>query len=259
MRKAFGVARLVAGALGILVLALHLDYSLGSGAWALPNFFSYFTMQSAIGAVMLWMIGGVIALRRSADPRWLLTARMLMTTYQVVSGIVYTIIVAQAVARGVSIQVPWTSQVLHYWMPAYALVDWLLAPRRASIRWISLRGVLAFPIAWGAFTMARGAMVGWYPYFFLDPHQVSGPLEFAANGAIVLSFIVLVAAILILASRYLPRPGRPPGFKLDRPQRGASGRGERLEARPGPPDDLLVVQLGKGSSPLRADEPDEDR
>lgn len=259
MRKAFAVVRLVAGALGVLVLALHLDYSLGSGAAALPNFFSYFTMQSAIGAVILWMLGGVIALRRSADPRWLLSARMLMTTYQVVSGVVYTIIVAQAVARGVSIQVPWTSQVLHYWMPAYALVDWLLAPRRASIRWISLRGVLAFPIAWGAFTMARGAAVGWYPYFFLDPYQVSGPAEFAAYGAIVLSFIMLVAAILILASRYLPRPGRPARLDLDRPRRGASGRGERLEAHPRPQDELVVVQLGKGAGPPRADEPDEDR
>ena len=180
-----------------------------------------------------------------------------MTTYQVVSGVVYTIIVAQAVARGVSIQVPWTSQVLHYWMPAYALVDWLLAPRRASIRWISLRGVLGFPIAWGAFTMVRGAMVGWYPYFFLDPYQVSGPVEFAAYGAIVLSFIVLVAATLILASRYLPRPGRPPD--VDGPRRGASGRGERLEAGPRPQDELVVVQLGKGIGPLRADESDEDR
>lgn len=253
MRKAFGVVRLVAGGLGIVVLAFHLDYSLGSGASALPNFFSYFTMQSAIGAVILWMVGGVIALRKSSDPRWLLTARMLMTTYQVVSGVVYTIIVAQAVARGVSIQVPWTSQVLHYWMPAYALVDWLLAPRRASIRWVSLRGVLAFPVAWGAFTMVRGALVGWYPYFFLDPYQVSGPVEFAAYGAIVLSFIVLVATILILASRYLPRPGRPPRLDLARPRRGASGREERLEARPRAQDELVVVQLGKGNGPLRAD------
>ena len=259
MRKACGIARLAAGVLGILVLALHLDYSLGSGAWALPNFFSYFTMQSAIGAVILWMMGGVIAVRRSADPRWLLTARVLMTTYQVVSGVVYTIIVAQAVARGVSIQVPWTSQVLHYWMPAYALVDWLLAPRRSTIRWTSLRAVLAFPVAWGAFTMVRGAMVGWYPYFFLDPYQVSGPAEFAAYGAIVLSFIVLVAALLVLASRYLPRPGRPPGLDLDRSRRRRSGRGERLETHPGPQDDLLVVQLGKGSSPVGADKPDEDR
>jgi len=234
MRKAFGVARLVAGALGIVVLALHLDYSLGSGSSALTNFFSYFTMQSAIAAVIFWLVGGVIALRRSADPRWLLTARMLLTTYQVVSGVVYTIIVAQAVARGVSIQVPWTSQVLHYWMPAYALVDWLLAPRRASIRWISLRGALAFPIAWGAFTMVRGAMVGWYPYFFLDPYQVSGPAAFAAYGAIVLLFIVLVAAILVLASRYLPRPGRPPGLDLDRSVRrirpGRTARGSPAPA-----------------------------
>ena len=259
MRRGFGVARLVSGALGVLVLALHLDYSLGSGASALPNFFSYFTMQSAIAAVFVWMIGGVIALRRSVDPRWLLTARILMTTYQIVSGVVYSVIVAQAVARGVSIQVPWTSQVLHYWMPAYAIVDWLVAPRRAGVPWISLRGVLAFPIAWGTFTMIRGAVVGWYPYFFLDPYQVSGPVEFATYGAIVLSFIVLVAVILILAGQYLPRPGRPPGLDFGRPRRGRSGRGKRLQAHSRPQDELVVVELGNGIGPARADETQENR
>ena len=255
MRRGFGVARILAGVLGILVLAEHLRYSLGSGGAALPNFFSYFTMQSAIAAVVLWIVGGVISLRRSADPRWLLTARLLVTTYQIVSGVVYTVIVAQAVARGVSIQVPVSSQILHYWMPAYALVDWLLAPRRSSVGWRMLRVVLAFPLVWTAFTMARGAMVGWYPYFFLDPYQVSGPAEFAAYGTIVLGFILVVAASLTGASRYLPRPGRP----LARAAPRRSGGKERLEARPGPGDQLLVAQLGEGRRAAAADQPDQDR
>ena len=255
MRRAFGVARILAGLLGIVVLFAHLQYSLGSGGAALPNFFSYFTMQSAIAAVALWIVGGVISVRQSADPRWLLTARMLVTTYQIVSGVVYTLIVAQAVARGVSIQVPVTSQILHYWMPAYALVDWLMAPRRSSVGWRTLRVVLVFPLIWGAFTMVRGTMVGWYPYFFLDPYQVSGPVEFAVSSAIVLSFIVSIAAALTGASRYLPRPGRP----LARPAPVGSGGKKRRETRPGHRDELLVAQLGDGRRAVAADESDQDR
>ena len=228
MRRASGFARIAAGIFGIGVLYAHLIYSLGAGGSALPNFFSYFTMHSAMAAVLLWIVGGVLTIRRPLDPQWIVTVRMLLTCYQLVSGVVYSIIVAQGVALGVSIQVPLTSQILHYWMPAFALVDWLTGPGHARVTWRALSLVLAFPLAWGAFTMIRGAVIGWYPYFFLDPHQVSGPVEFAAYCSIVLAFIIAVAALLVLASRFLPRPWSvldPRGSARAGSGRGGSARG----------------------------------
>ncbi len=281
MRVASGVGRLVAAVVGICALAAHLVYSLGSGGSALPNFFSYFTMQSAILAVLLWAIGGVLALRRATDPEWLASCRLLVTTYQVVSGIVYTIIVLESVSRGLSIQVPPSSQVLHYWMPAFALLDWLGSPGRGHIRWRSLRTVLVFPLVWGGYTLVRGSMVGWYPYFFLDPFQVSWPWEFTGYCAIVLAFIVGVGALLVAASRVLPRyaedgDGRPggrgrsdsgvgerPPRRGTAPQRTAALAGvdgdERLEAEPGAQHDFVVAEVGEGDGALATHEPHHDR
>ena len=88
MRKTSGITRLAAAVVGISALVMHLVYSLGSGGAAVPNFFSYFTMQSAIAAVILWLIGGVFAFRFASDPRWLVEGRLLATTYQLVSGAV---------------------------------------------------------------------------------------------------------------------------------------------------------------------------
>lgn len=251
MRRAFAIARLIAAGVGVAALISHLIYSLGSGASALPNFFSYFTMQSAIAAVLLWPIGGLVALRRATDPGWLSGARDLVTTYQVVSGVVYTIIVAESVARGISIQVPVSSQVLHYWLPAYALLDWFFAPGRPRVRWRVLSVALVFPLVWGAFTMIRGAVVGWYPYFFLDPYQVDGPGEFVTYSVIVLAFIVLVAAVLTLLSAFLPPVRRAvvPASSVD----------EGLETPACELDDLVVVGGGKRERPVSADEPDQDR
>jgi hypothetical protein len=209
-------------------------------------------MQSAIVAVILWSIGGLVALRSATDPSWLGTARLLVTTYQLVSGVVYTIIVAEAVAQGISIQVPLSSQVLHYWMPAYALLDWLITTGRPRVPWGSLGFALVFPLAWGAFTMIRGSLLGWYPYFFLDPYLVSGPQEFAAYSLTVLAFIVVIAALLILVDRLVPQ--RPPSVQVDR-----SARTERLEAASRSLDDLIVTQLGERGRPLTADEAHQNR
>jgi hypothetical protein len=186
------------------------------------NFFSYFTMQSAIAATVLWTIGGITALRRSIDPDWLTSARVVVTTYQIVSGIVFAVITIQAHQQGFPFPVPWSSDVLHYVLPLYAIVDLLLAPGRSSPRWMTLRFILIFPAVWVAYTLVRGNVVGWYPYFFLDPAQV-GPVESALYCALAGVLFVGVSSILVGTARALPSAPTDAdalGLRLPRKVRG---------------------------------------
>lgn len=203
MRRAFGITRLVAAAFGVVSLIALLRYNLGFSGPVIANFLSYFTMESAMAAVVLWLIGGIVALRRPVDPHWLATARMMITCYQIISGIVFSIIVIQAATHHYTIVVPWSNQALHYWLTAYAIIDWIVAPGRPPVRWRALRWVLAYPIVWGAFTLVRGALVRWYPYFFLDPTQVSGG-ESVFMCSVAAAMIVAIAVALTGVSRILP-------------------------------------------------------
>ena len=99
-RKAFGVGRIVLAAAGIVGLVGNFGYTLGFATFVTSNFFSYFTTQSAIAMVVMFVLAAVIAFRRAQDPSWLDTFRALVTTYIIVSGIVYAIIVVQASTRG---------------------------------------------------------------------------------------------------------------------------------------------------------------
>lgn len=203
MRSAFGITRLVAAAFGIIALIALLIYNLGFSGPVIANFLSYFTMQSAIWAVVLWIVGGIIALRSSADPPWLVTARMIVTGYQVVSGIVFSLIVLEAAQHDYTMVVPWSNQALHFWLSAYAVLDWTLSPGRGRVSWRQLRLVLWYPLLWIGYTLARGPLVRWYPYFFLDPTQVTtGQSALYCLAAAVL--FVGVAAGLIGISRALP-------------------------------------------------------
>ena len=79
------------------------------------------------------------------------------------------------------------------------MVDWLIEPphqpipfRRAVVPW------LAFPLAWTAFTLVRGAIDGRYPYPFLDPANGGyGVVALYCIGifALFLAVVWVVAAI----------------------------------------------------------------
>ncbi len=205
LRVALGVYRLALAGLELLALYGNFNYVLGFSSFATDNFFSYFTIQSAILAVGMLIAAGVTALRAPRDPHWLGIARTVVMCYLLVSGIVFALIVAQASTRAYRIDVPWSDTLLHFVVPALALAGWyvdaVISPRNDPMPWSTLGWVLPFPVLWLIFTLLRGADVGWYPYFFLDPAQVGGPVGIAFYCLLVLGIFLGVAAVLVGVSR----------------------------------------------------------
>jgi len=233
-RTVFGVLRLGAAAICLISLIHRLSWGLASNTIASQNFFAYLTNQSNIAFVVLLIIAGVIALRRTEDPRWLTVALALVLSWTITAGIVFAVMVWQGGERGIRIDVPWSDQVLHFWLPACTIAAWALAPGHRSVPWRVVPITLAYPLLWGAFTLWRGPLIGWYPYYFLDPRQVSGPVEFLTFSAVALAVFALVASGLVLISRMPTRKEwRDPA--LDEAGEHADGdRGElALSARQG--------------------------
>ncbi|TFD71630.1 Pr6Pr family membrane protein [Cryobacterium sp. Hb1] len=211
-RTAFGVARLGLTATGLVALIGYFQYTLGVSTFAIANFFSYFTVQSAIVSIFVFMSAAVVALRRPTDPAWLDMLRAMVTTYILVSGVVYGIIVWQSSSANYSIEVPWSSQFLHFVIPVFALIDWIVDPYKARLPWKYLGWAIVFPVFWLVFTLIRGPVVGWYPYFFLDARQVSGPGETVLYCLIIVMIITGIAALLtgITRLKRMPRHLLPP-------------------------------------------------
>lgn len=87
-------------------------------------------------------------------------------------------------------------QLFHSVTPALAIVGWVLfGPRGTTDRRVVLLS-LAYPVAWLAFTLVRGAFVDWYPYPFVDVALLGyGQVALNCVGIAVL-FGVLAAAVL---------------------------------------------------------------
>ncbi|WP_186324379.1 Pr6Pr family membrane protein [Microbacterium paludicola] len=226
-RNTFGVLRLVTAVVLVVALVHRLFWGLSSQTIAGRNFLAYLTVESNIALVVVLIIGGILAFRRDDDPRWFSIALSLVLTWTTTAGLAFALIVWQAGLRGIRVDVPWSDQVLHFWLPVFTALAWTLTPGHRAVPWWIVPASLAFPIAWGAVTLWRGPLIGWYPYYFLDPRQVSGIGEFLITSALALAIFAAIAAILALISRISPAKVDRAEAKARRSRRAALTRSRR--------------------------------
>jgi len=198
----FGSLRLLMAAICLVALVSRFLWGLGSATFTPDNFFAYLTIQSNILFLIVTVIAAIIALRGEDDASWLDLARATVLGCTVSCGVIFALIIEQSGERGFRIDVPWSDVALHFVLPAVAVLDWVIAPGRGEAPWRSIALVLIFMIGWGLVTLVRGPIVGWYPYFFLDPAQVSGVGQLFSFGSIaVLLFGGISTAIVALSHR----------------------------------------------------------
>jgi len=214
---ATGLGRFAVALVCSVALVFRYIWGLGSITFTSGNFFSYLTIQSNIAFVAVLVVGGIHALKSEPDPPWLSVARAAVLSCTVSAGVVFAFLVQQAGARGFRIDVPWSDQVLHFWLPTIALLEWFVSPGRGRVPWRTLFVVIGYAVVWGIATLIRGADVGWYPYFFLDPAQVDGVGQFALFSGIALALFSVVTCAVVGISRTVPLADRRSRRDVARP------------------------------------------
>ncbi|GAA1442237.1 Pr6Pr family membrane protein [Leifsonia poae] len=205
MRIGFGIVRVVMAVLTIVAIVAQFVHSAnftradgGDVGFFAVNFFSFFTIESNVGYVVVLLIGAWFMFTRSgADPEWFSILRAVITTYMVTTGIVYNLLLRNIpLPQGRTLE--WSNEILHVVGPIYLLLDWLFAPGRTQLRTNVLWWIASFPIVWALYTLIRGPLAidkltgrPWYPYPFMNPAT-------SANGYLSVSFYVLLIAAVIL-------------------------------------------------------------
>lgn len=202
----WNVARVAAGAMiAIAVIAQFVSSVSGAleagrhVATIVANFFSFFTILSNVSAAIVLLIAGVRFFARGRrtgpEPVALATVLAWVTTYMLVTGIVYNLLL-----RGIPLQpetVPWSNEILHVWGPLFLLLDLFLGPGRRRLPWRTALTAAIFPIAWVIYTLVRASLITnpttgapyWYPYPFLDPN--------VAGWGTVIFYIVAIAVVIV--------------------------------------------------------------
>jgi hypothetical protein len=186
LRAGFAILALVAIAAQMLDLA-------DRGVLNPVNFFSYFTIESNLIAVaaLLWAAAAAAA-RSGPNPR-LDFFRGAATTYMTVTFVVFALLLADT---DVDTAIVWVDRVLHRVIPIVLMADWLIDPPAVRIDLRRAWWWLIYPLAWVAYTMIRGAIVGTYPYPFLDPANGGYGAVAIYSVAILVGMLLFIYAIV---------------------------------------------------------------
>jgi hypothetical protein len=147
--------------------------------------FVYFTVQSnaVVAIVFALAVAGRVSVR----------LRGAATLYIVITGTVYHLVLANP-ASPFHTADPGAhtmhNLLLHTVTPLLVLVDWLVVSTEL-VRWFYAGAWLAYPLAYAAFALVRGAIVHEYPYPFIDADKLG-------YGGVSVSVVVFAAVFFLL-------------------------------------------------------------
>ena len=191
--------RLVFGLLGFSAIITEIATLVERGYFVLTNFFSFFTIESNILAILILLLYGSMTRVSQKTHRYVQLVRGGVVLYMLMTGIIFALLLAGL--EGVTLTaVPWDNTVLHYIMPIVILADWLMDTPKVNISLKQAWVWLIFPIGYVLYTLARGIIVDWYPYPFLDPRS-HGYLPVIITSVLLATGIVIVSWALCLTTR----------------------------------------------------------
>jgi hypothetical protein len=192
---AIRIYRALAGIAVLVAIAYQVGNGVGHRGFSATDYFSYFTELSNLFAAAVFLYGTIhLAGTRSRTVELLRGAAVV---YMLTTGLVYAVLLS-----GQDVTYPWVNTILHRVMPIAVALDWLIDPPRVRLRPRETMLWLSFPLVYVAYTLTRGAIVNWYPYFFVDPTRHGGYLLVAGDcAAITVGIVGLIAATTWVGNR----------------------------------------------------------
>src|SRR5262245_61496379 len=164
-RLAHDLARIAFAVLGVLAMTYQYAKLNGSPGFSSGNFFSFFTIQSNILAVVTLVTAALV--RRDERSRLFDALRGAATFYITITGVVFALLLSGH-QEDLDTHIWFVNFVGHQLIPVVLVVAWLIDPPRHRLGIRIALAWLAYPFAWFAYTLIRGAAVDWYPYPFVD-------------------------------------------------------------------------------------------
>lgn len=160
----------------------------GEAVW---RYFAFFTLLTNVFAAVVataWMV------RRPPGPRVLATA----AANVFLVGAVYHGTLAQLWnPQGLQLM---ADRLVHTATPVLFTLLWLFAAPRRTLAWRDTLWMMLYPALYFFYALGRGAIDGFYPYWFLDLPKL-GAHQMAINGAVLMALFGAVSLGFVAINR----------------------------------------------------------
>jgi hypothetical protein len=175
----------------------------GRSLFAVVNYFSFFTILTNL----LVAFGATVPLfaSQSSAAQFFLrpSVQSAIAVYIAIVGITYSLLLRQL----------WNPQgaqkiadvLLHDVVPVLYIAFWILLVPKFTLRWSDAVRWLSFPLVYMVYTLARGFISHWYPYYFIDVDTIGLSRALIHAAGLFLAFFAL-GLLFIAIGRWTARP-----------------------------------------------------
>jgi len=206
MRKTLPYLRLVTSFALLASVIYQVTDRLLNNVFRPGEYFAYFTIQTSLIAAVVLAVSGMRELRGVTDTKALNLARLSVSSYAIVVGVVYN-----ALLRGTPVLegdpdygYDWPvlpNEILHVWAPIFIVLDFALTKTAVKLKFKQIFWILVFPMVWLSFTIIRGIITDWWAYWFLNPNLEAGVSGVAMFIMIIVIFGLVSASISLGLNR----------------------------------------------------------
>jgi hypothetical protein len=203
MRSASAVISVVAWFALVLQLLLMVQQAApGTSLHAVINYFSFFTILTNL-LVALAATLPLLAPHSAAGQFFLRpSTQSAIAVYISVVGITYSWLLRHL----------WNPQgqqkiadvLLHDIVPVLYVAFWIFLVPKFTLRWSDAVRWLAYPLVYMAYTLARGFVSHWYPYYFIDVDTIGWSRALIHASGLLLAFFGL-GLLFIAIGRWTAR------------------------------------------------------
>lgn len=167
-------------------------------AGSVVQLLSYFTIQSNI--LVAFSLTVILLIPKTDFGRFFskISTATAIAVYITIVSLVYNLVLRQFWhPKGLYKPV---DELLHLVVPVMYILYWLFLVSKNGLEWKQLPSWLIFPFMYLIYIIIRGALTGFYPYFFVDVKSF-GYAAVALNAFVLLIVFALFSALFILIGR----------------------------------------------------------
>jgi len=163
------------------------------------EYFSYFTIISCLLTAVVLTLSAIQLTRGQAETKLLSLSRLTMAVSMVIVGVIYNGFLRGGDPDPRDVGYAWPvlpNEVVHTYGPILIFIEWMLTRTTIALQIKQAFWVLVYPFAWLGFSIIRGIITGWWPYWFIDPQYGIGTQA---------TWIVVIAVMFsVLALGFIP-------------------------------------------------------
>lgn len=196
----FGTFRLAVGLALLGSVLWQVSDRMAVGLFRPFEYFAYFSIISSILAGIVLALSGLTLLQGKDEGERLHTYRLIATVSMIIVGVVYHWLLGDSAVDPRDIGYEWPvvpNLVIHTYAPILIVVDYLLSIKGYKPSWKKAWWVVVYPLSWLAFSLVRGLLDGWWPYWFINPNSEGGVVGMLTYVAIIAAAFISLGFILV--------------------------------------------------------------